>query len=291
MAEDLSKSFAQEEDLSQSFANEPSIGGSASSSLEAKLQNALMSVGEGAEDTSRAFLDSVLLGGSGELLGGMQAGSEKLQAALTGKQAQDFLELYKKYHKEQEDALKLAEQRSPTLTGIGTAAGIVLPALATAGAGLAAGGTKAAIQTAAKGGAKEMGKLMLKGAGTGALLGATQGALSSEGTLADNPDQVLSDALSGGKAGAIVGGALPLVSVPIAKGYNWVKGKAEGYAERSPLVRQAIKAFEKGKAGEIIEESDVYRTATGLRESQDIKALTSKILDADEALGDRKSVV
>lgn len=246
------------------------------------LQGAL----ETGEDASRAFLEETTLGGLGEISGAVRAGGEKLLAGLTGQEAQDFLDLYKKYREEEEAKIKMSAERSPTASAIGGVAGMVLPGLATAGSGLVAGGAKAAIGQAVKGGGfKALGKLMGKGAASGAALGGAQALGKSEESLLEDPMAVGEDVLSGAEAGAVFGGALPLVSVPVGKLLGKLKQKAGAYAERSPFVRQTKLAFEKGRAGEIIEETDPYRTKVAREQTGAIEGLTTKILEADEALG------
>lgn len=177
MADDLNKSFAQEEDLSKSFAQEPDI------SVEPSITESI--IRGGAQGATLGFAD--------ELTGGAEAA---LDIAKDPGRFKEFLDLYRQHRNESRGAYKAAEEANPMSYMGGSLASALIPggAALKLGKGLA-GAVKAGI---AGGGLVGLGSSesdlttadpsqaveATKDAGAGMLVGGlTGGALHSAGAL------------------------------------------------------------------------------------------------------------
>lgn len=210
------------------------------------------------EDLLRGVAQGGTLGFADELTGAGQAGLDVIKDPSKFDQLKD---LYRKYQQESQGNYKASQERSPYLYGGGQLAGGLGTALATGGAGLAAGAG--------------LGEAIAGGAAVGALGGAG----SSEGNLdtTEGTEKVLGDVIQGGAAGATIGGVTNLGGQALTK--------LQGYAKDSPMIRQLLKAREAGMAGETLGRSPEAVSSGANKITSHVKDITDRFTNAENVLG------
>jgi len=226
------------------------ISASPVSKLEQKQEESeeSSSLGQGVEDVLAGTAQGATFGFGDEILGAAQAAKE---VATTDKSIEDLISLYRMYQKQNEEAYKQMQERSPWLTGAGElVGGFAVPGglflkgakAATAAVGakatqkaLAAGKTVEEAAKAAKS-AENLSKVIQTGK-AGAGVGFLSGIGSSEKTLEETPELIKE-----GLTGAVVGGA---TGAAFAKGGQFIKS----YIEESPKIQRALRVFELEKGG------------------------------------------
>lgn len=255
---------------------------------------ALKSGVEGLADTGHGLVQGLTLGGSDEAIAAAKASSD----AKPG--SPDWVKAYRKYQALEQDKNKAAQTRSPYLYGAGQVAGMIAPAVLTAGATLpedaAILGAKGAAKLTAGQVAKYAGKQALVGAGTGAVASGLQ---SEEGHLIgatpEEQSKLGADILGGAATGAVFGGALGAGAKVIPQAVGAAKSKVSNtisnYISESPFWRQAQKAKELGEDGiNIYKTSDIngpIGETTGLihGDTNATRDLVDRIYNVDGKLG------
>lgn len=155
------------------------------------------------------------------------------------------------------------DREHPTDAKIGTVAGIVLPALATGGASLAANaGTVAKGANLAYKGRVPLRELIKAGAKTGAGAGAFYGAGNSEGSLGERAVQTGAGTVFGGTIGAVA----PLAARAVGN-VTKMGGKLLGVTTKTGRQRGVDRAIEEGLSSTGQNVDDALARAQRLRES------------------------
>ncbi len=235
-----------------------------------------------AYDASLGGLQGLALGGADEIEGGLKAaGDASLNNFIEspGTELDRLKDLYRKYQQTSEGEYKAAKARSPYAYTAGEVAGAVAPAILTAGGGALLGGAKVASELPLL---ARLGTAAAKGAG----VGATAGALGSEGNLdtLENQKKLIGDTEEGGVVGGVLGAAAHGIGELAGKAKGAAKSYIEGLKKEKPFVSQMSAAQQLGKEGtSLSKRTDLGELATrDLENSQDIM---SRINAADEMLG------
>lgn len=257
------------------------------------------SLATNAEDFGRGAIN---LGGLAPVVTGAgEATIDKLKAAWNGDKAADWLDSYRKHQQESQANFDKSKKRSPWLYGGGQLAGALGLGALTAGAGLGVGGAAAAegvdaLGAAGAGEAAGTGLLRLLGtsAAEGAGLGGVSGAAESEGNLdtAEGRSKMLSDAAHGAAAGAVVApaiaGAGAVVSPLLSKAAGKVGDYASGLAEDSPVLRQTLDAYKKGRNGVALNAGNESKAMMGEQNQSAVEDITNRFLGARNTLSQEK---
>jgi hypothetical protein len=282
---DLNSAFDSEQDLSAPKTTSSVLGerlsGLAGGAVD-KLKGMGESVVQGTEDFLRGSAQGATLGFADELYGG---GSALLKSLDQGS-IENFLNNYRAAQKASEAAFSESKERSPWLYGGGELFGAMGAGAATAGAGLASG-ARLGLREAAAQGRSVLAKELAKLAATGAVMGGTQAAGLSKGTLGS--EELTADtaggALAGGVLTPVIAGAGSMLSPSLQRIAEKSKAKVSEYVDDSPFLKQVLRSYDKGKAGEAINQGRKYREISARRYMGDVEDEASKILSAKELLG------
>lgn len=219
-------------------------------------------------------ITDVMTGGWGDEISG---GAQALADVVSGdRDISELPEAQAERSKQFREMAKATEEQSPVAHTLGQGIG-------TAATMLGTGGMAAGAQGAAK-----TSKLLdlLKNAGIGAGTGAVMGAGESEGSIAQNPEQVAKDAISGGMAGGVIGGAGQSILQGAGKVGSYIGNKISDFAEESPLLRQAfIRPFQEGVKGTPFTKES-WIAEKGVKQSGEAaKEMFNKIKEARDVLG------
>jgi hypothetical protein len=227
---------------------------------------------ESAEDVTRLGAQGLTFGFADE---GVAAAKALSESQATGG---EFEDLYKKYLALEQEKIKMSKERSPVLGTAAEFGGAILPAI---GASVISGG--AAAPAAGAGLLRTLGRTALTGAAGGALAGAG----TSEATILggrEGIEQLGKDILGGAASGAVVAPAFHLAGMGAGK---LIKKGAEGAKKLATMFDEpeaALVAFEESKAGtdfitkagkELLEE----------RQTNTAKEITEQILSVEKVLG------
>lgn len=261
------------------------LKGYGNSALEAG-KGALQYTGQSMIDTARGLGQGITAGGSDEAIAA-------LKASLPDSSGQDWKTLYRQFQQQEQAKNKAAEESSPILYKAGELGGMLLPAIATAGA--------AAPEEIAALTAGSLAKKAAVGAGTGAATGAVYGALGSEkgnliGATSEEQQQLASDTASGATTGGILGGALhaaaPVVGAGIKAASDKIGSKLENYIADSPFWKQVGKAKDLGEEGTNLYSrqaryGDIGSPGLINKDTEATRDIVDRIYNVDQQLGQK----
>lgn len=245
------------------------------------IENLTSSIGEGINEygikplaAAGQGITDVMTGGWGDEISG---GAQALADVISGdRDISELPEAQAERAKQFREMAKATEEQSPIAHTLGQGIG-------TAATMLGTGGMAAGAQGVAK-----TSKLLdlLKNTGIGAGTGAVMGAGESEGSIAQNPEQVAKDAISGGMAGGVIGGAGQSILQGAGKLGSYIGNKAKNFADDHSIFRQAfIRPYQEGVKGTPFT-SDKWIEQKGINLSGDAaKEMFSKIKEARDLLG------
>jgi hypothetical protein len=227
---------------------------------------------ESAEDVTRLGAQGLTFGFADE---GVAAAKALSESQATGG---EFEDLYKKYLALEQEKIKMSKERSPVLGTAAEFGGAILPAI---GASVISGG--AAAPAAGAGLLRTLGRTALTGAAGGALAGAG----TSEATILggrEGIEQLGKDILGGAASGAVIAPAFTLAGK--ASGGVMKKG-AEGAKKLATTFDEpeaALVALEESKAGtDFI--TKVGKDLLEERQTNTAKEITEQILSVEKVLG------
>jgi hypothetical protein len=250
-----------------------------------KLQEWLASMvpsKETLKDTAAGAVQGATLGLGDEAEGGIKAAGD----VIGGKKVSDFPALYRQYQQIAQKRNEEAQKRSPNAYLTGELGGGLMTGLATAGTGLIGAG-EAGLGAAAKEGAGTLAKNIagrtVEGAGVGALAGA--GTSKANVDTEEGKQKLLADTLGGATMGGALNVAVPAASEALTGAGKAVLNKASQYVQDSPLLRQAAKSFQMGKAGQVVSESDTAVNRMAREQTQDISEVVNKLDAVKQKMG------
>jgi hypothetical protein len=258
------------------------------------IKNGAEALGQDVADTARGVEQGATLGAGSIINGGAEAATDKLRDLLTGQEGKSFLENYRKHQQESAKNFKDADERSPWLYGLGEVGGTLGSAYLTGGLSAEANALRGAAGAGKMALAKQLGKSAIKGAGVGAIAGAN----SSEGTLTDDQgnfndqgaNQMAADAIGGGIAGGVAAPAMELGGKFVGKPLINAGGKLLDYGsqlvEDSAPLRQARKAYEMGKNGLAISNSNSSRELQGAQQRAAVDTVRKHLENSQNIIGD-----
>lgn len=251
-------------------------------------------------DTGRGLVQGLTAGTSDELIGAAKASLPSSDED----QGQDWKTLYKKYQGIEQAKNDAAKARSPYLYGTGQVAGMVAPAVLTAGASIPEQAALEGGEVAAKLTAGQLAKKAaiggLKNAGTGAVIGGVMGGTESEqgkliGATPEEEQKLAADVVGGAATGALTGGAigtaLPLVKAGGSALKDKIGNKLSDYISNSPFWSQVGKSKELGEQGTNLYSENAIQgpigETTGLihQDTNATKDLVNRIYNVDTKLG------
>lgn len=220
-----------------------------SSALEAG-KNAAMSTLQGTADVGRGAVQGLSMGLSDEAIAALKA---SLPADEEDK-GKDWKALYRKYQEQEQAKNNAAKERSPYLYGGAELAGMVAPAILTAGATVPEDAAMIGGRLTAKGLAKKAAVAGATGAVTGGIMGGT---MSEKGKLIDatpeEQEKLKADVIGGTVTGGVLGTTIGAAAPAIKKGFGALKDKIgtklDSYISDSPFWSQAMKSKQLGEEG------------------------------------------
>lgn len=195
--------------------------------------------GSDLEDVARGAAQGLTLNSADEIQGAIQAARHLDLKNLVENKSDELnklKKLYRQYQKASEQEYLNSAKRSPYLYGAGQIAGVIAPAVLTGGTeALAAGGAKAA----SSGLASSLPSILEAGA-KGAAIGATAGAMGSEGGIIgatpQEQQQLTSEASQGAIAGGALGGAGAAIGNLASKASTGIQNYISKLAEEKPFI-------------------------------------------------------
>lgn len=241
--------------------------------------------GSDIEDLGRGIAQGATLGSADEITGAFKAAKDaNFQDLISGKKDElsRLKKLYRQYQKASEREYKTSKERSPYLYGAGEIGGAIAPAIAT-------GGVEALLAGGAKAGAKALLPSLAEAGAKGAAIGATAGAMGSEGAILgatpEEQQKVASDASTGALAGGVLGAGGSLIGKGIGAAGQKLGKYVDYLKKEKPFIAQMSKAKELGEQGiDIGKRSTLINDLYG-RNLKSSQGLLEKISATDEMLG------